>query len=582
MLPAATDPIAPPAPTADRPPTDELTRLRAENALLRAAIDFLPQGLSMFDADDRLVLANRHYLAIWDLPEALGRPGTSFAEIMAATPGQELAPSAAAAPGVVRRREWRLDDGRTVEVRVRRLADGSCVALHEDTTERRNALERIAHLARHDTLTGLANRAVLREELERQLTRTARGEEVALLVLDLDRFKVVNDQFGHPAGDALLRDVAERLRHCVRESDLIARLGGDEFAIVQFGAAQPAAATALGTRVIEALSRPFELSGQPAYIGTSVGIAIAPFDGQDAQALQCNADLALYRAKADGRGTLRFFEPDMNRAMLERRGLEDDLRRALERHEFGLVYQPQVRLDGHEVQGVEALLRWHHPVRGTVPPLEFIPLAEDSGLIVPIGRWVLLQACRDALAWPESVRVAVNVSAAQFRSGSLLRDVDAALQATGLPPQRLEIEITESVMIADAHQACGVLNALREQGVRVAMDDFGTGYSSLSHLRRFPFDRIKIDRSFVRDVDTNDEARSIVRAVSGLGLSLGMATTVEGVETPEQLEAIRREGCAEVQGYLFSRPRPAAEIAEFIRTLPQRAAATDRDGSSPP
>jgi diguanylate cyclase (GGDEF)-like protein len=560
-------PTAPAAAVAASP----VDALRAENDALRLALERLPHGLSMFDGDDRLLLANRRYREIWDLPEALMRAGTPFAAIMAATRGRETAASRAAlpAPGTegTRRREWRMDDGRTIEVVVSRLADGRCVALHEDVTDQRQAQERIAYLARHDALTGLPNRMVLREELGRMFVRNARGEDLALLLLDLDQFKAVNDSFGHPTGDLLLREVAARLQACARGTDIVARLGGDEFAVLQCGSAQPTASSETARRIIAALAQPFDLGGLQVHVGTSVGIAVAPFDGDEPDALLKNADLALYRAKGDGRGTMRYFEPEMDQRAQSRRLMETELRHALAAGQFVLEYQPLVRLDEERVAGVEALLRWQHPQRGRVPPGAFIPLAEDTGLIVPIGRWVLGQACRDALRWPSTVRVAVNVSAAQFRNGLLLRDVVQALDASGLAPERLEIEITESVMLREPAQALALLRQLRERGVRVAMDDFGTGYSSLSTLHSFPFDRIKIDRSFVRDLASSDDAQSIVRAVAGLGRNLGMATTIEGVETDAQLAIARREGCSEVQGYLYSRPRPADEIASFVESV---------------
>ncbi|MGV8844150.1 MAG: putative bifunctional diguanylate cyclase/phosphodiesterase [Pseudomonas sp.] len=550
----------------------DLERLQAENALLRDAFERLPQGLCVFDGQDRLLVANARYREIWSLPEHAVLPGTTFSEIMAHPPGCETEhsrsqPQLKLGSEGTRRREWALDDGRMVEILVSRRADGSCVVLCGDVTELRETHTQIAFLARHDLLTGLPNRAVLCEELDGALTHIARGAELALLCLDLDRFKPVNDTFGHAAGDELLRQVAARLRACTRDSDLIVRLGGDEFAIVQMGTPQPSSATALARRIIDSLSSVFDLDGQPVRISTSVGVAVAPFDGADAMSLLRSADLAMYSAKADGRGTLRFFEPKMDADMRARRNLEADLRLALERGEFELAYQPQVDAASHVVCGVEALLRWRHPQRGVVSPLDFIALAEDTRLIVPIGRWVLEQACRDAMAWPASVRVAVNVSSVQFRHGSLLRDVLGALQLSGLPARRLELEITESVILADAQQTLSALHELRSLGAHVALDDFGTGYSSVSYLRDFPFDRIKIDRSFVRDVDTNSAAQAIIRAVVELSRSLSMSTTVEGIETPQQLQIVQQLGCTEVQGYLFGRPCAAAEIADVIQKL---------------
>ncbi|MDO9286166.1 MAG: EAL domain-containing protein [Aquabacterium sp.] len=551
--------------------------LAAHHALYVLAIEQMPQGLSMFDADDRLLVANRRYRDLWHLPDALCQPGARFGDLMAANPATELpchdpylAEATEAGQPSRRRREWQLRDGRIIGVTITRLPGGACVALHEDITEQRRNQQQVAYLARHDALTGLPNRAQLSDELTRQLPRVHRGEELALLYLDLDRFKSVNDTLGHAAGDLLLRRVAERLRAGAREGDLIARLGGDEFAILQTGTTQPAGSTALAKRLIEALSQPFDLDGHQVHIGTSVGVAVAPFDGDHAEALIKSADLALYRAKAAGRGVLRYFEPEMDARMQLRRQLENDLRGAIARGEFELAFQAQVAADSHAVVGVEALIRWNHPVRGRVSPADFIPLAEETGLIIPIGVWVLRQACLAAMAWPAPVRIAVNLSPVQFKSRTLLRDVLDALHDSGLPPQRLELEITEAVLLDDTEQALSVLHAMRERGIRISMDDFGTGYSSLSYLRRFPFDKIKIDRSFIQDAALGGDALAIVGAISSLGRSLGMSTTAEGVETDEQLAAVCAAGCVEVQGYLFSRPGPAGDIAALIagRTPP--------------
>ena len=544
--------------------------LAAENAMLRLALERLPHGLCMFDGQDRLLLVNRRYREIWDLPAHLARPGTPFADIMAGTRGSETeqsraAPQPQAGSEGTRRREWRMEDGRTIEIVVTRMPDGGCVAVHEDVTEQRRSSEKIAYLARHDVLTGLPNRSVLREDLAQRLAGVSRGQALAVLCVDLDGFKAVNDTFGHAAGDALLRAVAQRMRDITRAGDLVVRLGGDEFALVQCGTPQPDSAAALGQRLVDTLSQPFEIGGNHIHIGASVGVALAPADGNDAETLLKNADLAMYRAKSEGRNGVRYFEPDMDALAQQRRALECDLRQALVLGQMHLAYQPQLSLDGQHVTGVEALLRWQHPTLGAIPPDRFISVAEESGLIVPIGRWVLSQACRDAVQWPAPVRVAVNVSAVQFVRGSLLHDVTLALAQSGLPAVRLEIEITESVMMADNPQTLAVLRELQSRGVQVAMDDFGTGYSSLSYLRSFRFDRIKIDRSFVRDLETSAEARSIVRAVAGLGRNLEMATTIEGVETQGQLDIARREGCSDVQGFLFSKPRPASEIAAFIQ-----------------
>ena len=568
QLPAASEPSEPQH-------TQELERLTRENEMFRLAVQEMPHGLSVLDGEDRMVFSNRQMAKIWGLPDSVLQPGKTFQSIMSATPGVETEhsrnqPMPPKGSVGVRRREWLMDDGRSIEVMVTRLADGSTIALHEDITEQRRAQERIAFHARHDPLTSLPNRLAMRDELKRHLVRNARGEELAVLCLDLDRFKIVNDTFGHAVGDLLLTQVADRMRGCARGTDYVARMGGDEFAVFQCGTQQPVSATALAHRLIDALSKPFDLGGQVAQIGVSVGVALAPFDGDSPDALLKNADLALYRAKAAGRGTLRFFEPAMDAQAQMRRALEGDLRQALAQGQLHLAYQPQVDLKTLKVSGFEALLRWAHPTRGNIPPVEFIPLAEETGLIVPIGAWVLAQACRDAVLWPEHVRVAVNVSAVQFTRRALLGEVMAALNDAGLNAPRLEIEITESVLLQDQKQALGLLTELRAQGVRVAMDDFGTGYSSLSYLRSFAFDRIKIDRSFVHDVDRNPEARAIVRAIAGLGVNLGMAVTAEGVETLAQLQVMRDEACTEVQGYLFSQPGPASEIAGIIANIATR------------
>jgi predicted signal transduction protein with EAL and GGDEF domain len=359
--------------------------------------------------------------------------------------------------------------------------------------------------------------------------------------------------------------VSARIRECVRPSDTIARLGGDEFAIVQAALEQAADATVLAARLIKQLSQPFDIQGYQVVIGTSVGIALAPADGTDPDILMKNADMALYRAKEDGRGVYRFFEPGMDARMQARRALELDLRRALARKEFDVFYQPLISLQGQQIIGFEALLRWRHPERGLVLPDQFVPLAEDIGLIVPIGAWVLREACREAANWPKGIKVAVNLSPVQFKNGTVMSDVKAALEASGLAPHRLELEITEAVLLQETDTTISMLNELREFGVRIAMDDFGTGYSSLGYLRKFPFDRIKIDRSFIGDLGKKQDSIAIVRAVTGLASTLGIATTAEGVETIEQYRQIKEEGCTEVQGYLFSEPKAAEELGPLLK-----------------
>lgn len=543
-----------------------------ENALLRLVLEELPHGLCMFDGQDRLVLANRRYAELWGIPEPLTRPGTAFKTIMAAsTANQNQQTGLKAMPpdgwSGVHVREWTLTDGRIIQVTVTRLPDASTIALHEDITERRRSQEQVVYLAGHDQLTGLLNLAAMRAVFEELLARNAAGDEFAVLCLDLDKFKRVNDSFGHAVGDQLLAQVALRIQSCLRHDEQVARLGGDEFLILQCGTTQPESSKSLAKRVISALSEPFNLGRSVAQIGVSVGIAIAPFDGICPDDLLKNADLALYRAKADGRGTWRYFEPQMNAKAEARRALEADLRVALAQGQFHLVYQPQVSLLTRKVTGAEALLRWQHPKRGNISPVEFIGLAEETGLIIDIGRWVLAQACLDAMQWQASVRVAVNVSAVQFAQSNLLRDVGNALSNSALPADRLEIEITESVLMQDEKQSLALITELRDLGVFMALDDFGTGFSSLSYLLSFPLHRLKIDRSFVQNVDTNPKARSIVRAIAGLGNNLGLATTVEGVETLDQLKVVQSEGCIEVQGFLFSQPCPHSELLDLIHNL---------------
>jgi diguanylate cyclase (GGDEF)-like protein len=544
---------------------------------LQAAVGNMSQGLCMFDKDQRLIICNARYPEIYDLPPEEVVPGVTLREIMEMrlasgcyhgdastyvsrrlTANRENVP----AHSIVE-----LHSGRIVQVLRRPLKEGGWVSTHEDITERRQIEAKIAHMAHHDVLTNLPNRVLFREKMEEGLARVERGETLAVLCLDLDHFKAVNDTLGHSMGDMLLRAVAARLLNCVRDVDTIARLGGDEFAIIQLSITDPQETVAMAERIIETLATPFSLEGHLVGIGTSVGIAVSPGDGTAGEELLQKADLALYRAKTDGRNAYRFFEPGMDAHMQERRALEIDLRNALAAGQFELYYQPLVAMgDGH-VTGFEALLRWHHPQRGLVPPGEFIPLAEEIGLVVPIGEWVLQQACREAVNWPKSVHVAVNLSPAQFRSRHLLPAITVALANSGLDPRRLELEITESVLLYENQSTLTTLARIKEMGVRIAMDDFGTGYSSLSYLRSFPFDKIKIDRSFIRDLTNSEDCVAIVRAVTSLGTSLGMKTIAEGVETVEQMERLREEGCEEVQGFLISPPRPASELGALLDRL---------------
>jgi len=458
-------------------------------------------------------------------------------------------------------------DGRSLSCSLTGLSDGTALVILDDVTRHQNA----ARLAVRDPLTGLANRREFHLRLEETLSQCARTATVAAVIcIDLDHFKSINDTLGHPVGDGLLKAVAQRITSAVRSNDIVARLGGDEFAIIQCGAEQPQAAEALASRLVDLLGRTYVVQGHMLHIGASLGVALAPSDGADPDELIRSADLALYRAKAEGRGAFRFFEPEMNARMQARRSLEIDLRRAMALRQFELAYQPQVSTRTSQVVGFEALIRWRHPDRGPVSPADFIPLAEEIGLIAQIGEWVLRTACQTAVSWAKPVSIAVNLSPVQFRGGKLASLVASTLAATGLDPSRLELEITEGALIDDTDAVLATLRQLRALGVRISMDDFGTGYSSLTYLQKFPFTKIKIDQSFVQKMVADPECAAIVRAVVALGASLGMKTTAEGVETEQQLDMIRQEGCTEVQGYFTGRPL-AQDAAAALLTSPTSA-----------
>ncbi len=445
-----------------------------------------------------------------------------------------------------------------------------------DITERKRAEARLTFLAQHDGLTGLPNRNLLRQQMDEILLHSRRSaEKVAVLVLGLDNFKSVNDTLGHGVGDKLLRGVAKRLRSTLREEDVLARLNSDEFTVVQSGVARPEDAVLLSRRLLEAIGDPYLLDGHSVVIGATIGIAMAPGDGEDSEKLLKNADMALSRAKTESRGTFSFFEAGMDARAQSRRKIELDLRDAIQNDVLQPHYQPLVDLASGRITGFEALVRWPHPERGFVPPGEFIPIAEETGLINSLGVMMLRRACRDAALWPDEVRVAVNLSPAQFRTSNLLSIVMDALKQSGLPPKRLELEITETLLLEKSSQVLASLHALRALGVRVSMDDFGTGYSSLSYLRSFPFDKIKIDQSFVRDLDANRDAQAIIRSIASLGKGLGVTITAEGVETEAELSCLRAEGCHEGQGYLFSRARPNAEIVRLLQAQCDADAADD-------
>ena len=422
----------------------------------------------------------------------------------------------------------------------------------------------IAYMARHDALTDLPNRLMFQERIQTVLTRVTRARKAAVLCLDLDNFKSVNDMFGHSTGDDLLRAVASRLNTCIAETDLVARLGGDEFAIVQTGAHQPGAAKSLARRILLALAEPFDLHGHNVSISVSIGIAVAPVDGKESLKLLRNADVALFHAKSDGRDTFRFFEVEMDARLRARRQIENDMREALTAEQFELFYQPLIDAQTGQIVSFEALLRWAHPIRGRISPADFVPVAEETGFIVSLGEWALGVACAEAAKWPDHIGVAVNLSPVQFKSNNIVTAVQNALEASGLDPARLGLEVTESLLLQDNEVVLEILHRLRAMGVRISLDDFGTGYSSLSYLRSFPFDKLKIDQCFVRGLGSGRDTTAIVRAVAALGTSMNMKVTAEGVETEEQLHRLQQEGCNEVQGFLFSPPQPADRVPQLL------------------
>ncbi len=560
--------------TAERDRLQALERREAELALqnmrFAAAVDHMTQGLCMFDSRHALIICNQRYMRLYDLPPHLAAPGAKLADIWRhigfEPPGGPDAYIAARleslSSGEVSE-TIELADGRMVSIIHRPLA-GGWVATHEDVTEQRRSEARIRFLARHDELTGLPNRVHFRERMGEVEASFAKGEMVGVLFIDLDHFKAVNDLYGHATGDGVLVQVAQRLLAACSDTDTVARLGGDEFAVLRPSLASPQDAAALAERIVGMVSVPIQINGYEVILGASIGIAVAPGDGRDAETLMKNADLAAYRAKADGRGAFHFFEPALDAALQERRSFEMELRGALLRNELSLVFQPLVNLDDNRISSVEALLRWNHSTRGLVLPDRLIPAAERSGLIGPIGEWVLRESCLTAATWPKDVTVSVNVSPIQFGHGQLARQVEDALRLSGLEPARLHIEVTETALLVDNASTLTTLAALRRLGVLISLDDFGTGYSSLGYLRTFRFDRIKIDRSFVHDLSGDTSGLAITKAIIALGRNLGIATAAEGVETEAQFEFVRSQGCTEVQGYIFSPPVPASAIARVL------------------
>lgn len=542
-----------------------------------AALNNMPLGLCMFDTEKRLVVSNRRFTELLRISPDVIRRGASAGELLlegvrvgtlSRSRADRLAAEIASRltgtedAGL----EIETEDGRTLALTFQPMKDGGSVMLVEDITERRSAEAKIAHLARYDALTGLPNRTFFHDQMELTLAKIRRSKEsCAVLFIDLDQFKQINDTMGHPFGDELLCAVAERLRGIARDSDVVARFGGDEFVVLLSPIKRPEEAASLARRVVEVLSETFDIDRHQVVIGASIGIAIAPQDGIDTDLLLKNADMALYRTKSEGRGAWRFFEREMDVKAQARRSLEIDLRNALATDAFKVFYQPLFNLRTKRISTCEALLRWPHPERGMVSPAEFIPIAEEMGLIVEIGNRVLRKACAECAQWPNPVKVAVNLSPIQFRRGSVTNAIRAALDASGLAPNRLEVEITESVLVQDTEAARAVLQELRDLGVRISLDDFGTGYSSLSYLHSFPLHKVKIDRSFLQGIATSERSLTLLHGVARLSAELGMSVTVEGVETDEELALIMREpSIDEAQGFLFSPAIPGTTIRKLL------------------
>ncbi|MDB5653004.1 MAG: diguanylate cyclase [Tardiphaga sp.] len=542
---------------------------RSARHQLDTALNNMTQGLMQYDAESRIVFFNRRYVEMYGLSLDVIRPGRLFRDVMVhrkATGSFAGDPTLFCDTVLKNVSEKRLThtvlatkSGRLFQIVNQPLDEGGWVTTHEDVTELKRSEQQVEHLAHYDVLTGLPNRALFRERLADEIRRTESGDRFALLYLDIDEFKDINDSLGHPVGDEFLKELSQRLKACTGPADFIARLGGDEFAIIQTSVEEAVDVEELVNRIHAAIREPFHCGGHQLSVDASIGIAMAPADGREIDQLIKNADLAMYEAKSSGRRAFRFFVPRMDAVAKARRETALDLRAAISKGEFELYYQPIIDVRDHAISGCEALIRWKHPEKGMISPADFIPVAEDTGMITEIGEWVLKTACAEAAAWPDHIKVAVNVSPVQFKSQTLALRVIQALAASGLSASRLELEITEAVLIRDDDVALAILHQLREIGVRIALDDFGTGFSSLSYLQRFPFDKIKIDRSFIKDLCPGGST-SIVQAVVTIADARNIVTTAEGVETQQQFDLLRTLGCTQIQGWLFSAARPASEI----------------------
>ena len=556
---------------------------RLEKQRLDTAVNNIPQGLVVYDSSAHVTVCNRRYIEMFGLSADVVKPGCAMQDLISHRKEtgsfdgdvEEFCASIIRDVSLGKATNQITDapGGRAIQIINQPLEAGGWIATIEDVTERRDAEARITHLAHYDPLTDLPNRALFHARLAEELTRIAAGKQLAVLYIDIDEFKSVNDTLGHLIGDELLKAVAVSLSGCVRGDDFVARLGGDEFAVVQTAVRSEADVVDLVTRIFDAIRLPYECLGHQVTTDASIGVALAPQHGADLHEILKNADMAMYAAKSAGRRTYRFFEPDMDALVKARRLLEMDLRQAMSDDVLEVYYQPCLSLQDNKITGCEALLRWRHPQRGMVSPAEFIPIAEETGLINQIGEWVLTTACAEATTWPEDIKLAVNVSPVQFKSGTLALKIVAALAASGLAASRLELEITEAVLIRDDDAALAILHQLRAIGVRIALDDFGTGYSSLSYLQRFPFDKIKIDRCFINDIEEPEGSSCIVQAVVNIAAARHMTTTAEGVETRQQQQLLRMLGCSEMQGYLFSTAKPAAEIKQLLFSHPKKSSA---------